>query len=324
MNNYFEIRGFNVHGDWGSHGITQWLNFDVERYKKMIAIALERFPKMNTVRIWLSFDAYMADKKRFLENVNVATDILTDKKLSIIPIYLNGWAGLPSFGSFCTDNIYEHLWPVYEKYVSDTAKVLKTKNILMHDVANEPFNNFWESQKPFVLDETKYKSLKEQWVHNDVWNRTVAFLKQMIKIVREIDDRPITVGSEGWPDQGDIDALAPMVDVISLHPYNIAGLSQPDFEKSIKDIIDYIKALNKPYIITECAWGAATAEKRLKFLESELETYSKLNIGFICHALFTCPVSDLYPQDNDNHLYMAFLDKNFNIRKYHDLFNKYC
>ena len=202
----------------------------------MITTAMDRFPKMNTVRIWLSFDAYMADKKKFLETIDIAGNILSEKGLNIIPIYLNGWAGLPSFGSFCVDNIYEHLWPSYENYVSDAAKVMKTKNVLMHDVANEPFNNFWESQKPFVLDETKYKSLKEQWAHNDVWNRTVAFLGRMIKTLREIDGRPVTAGSEGWPDQGDIDVLSPMVDVISLHPYNIAGLSQPDFEKSIKDI----------------------------------------------------------------------------------------
>ena len=41
---YSFVRGFNVHGDWGSNGTTEWLNFDENRYKMMINIAKERFP----------------------------------------------------------------------------------------------------------------------------------------------------------------------------------------------------------------------------------------------------------------------------------------
>ena len=101
--NYSDIRGFNVHGDWGGHGITEWLNFDAERYKMMIDVAKKRFPGMNTVRIWLSFDAYVADKKKYLDSIKRATDILTEAGLNIIPAYYNGWFGMPCFGSFTAD-----------------------------------------------------------------------------------------------------------------------------------------------------------------------------------------------------------------------------
>jgi hypothetical protein len=86
-----------------------------------------------------------------------------------------------------------------------------------------------------------------------------------------------------------------------------------------------MEPFGKPVIITECCWGAATAEKRLPYLETELTVIQKHKIGFIAHALFTSPVSDLHPIEEsylNEGLYMAFLDKEFNIRPHHDIFNR--
>lgn len=302
---YSKIYGFNVHGDWGSHGITEWLGFDAERYKKMIKIGKERFPAMNTVRVWLSFEAYMADKERYLKAVKSAMDILTANGLYIIPVYFNGWFGIPPFGGFVAENVREDQWHFYLDNLNDTLKVVKEANILLHDISNEPFNNSWQ-QGP-----------KET---------VVKFLERMVQAVREVDERPITIGSQGYG-ACDIDVLAPLVDVFSLHPYNINGLSQSDFEKQFVQILEYLKPFNKPYLITECIWGAPDAESRRPYLESEFETYRKHNVGFLCHSLFTSPVADLYPLDNCSStkgmLYMAFLDKDFNIRPNHELFNQY-
>ena len=309
--NYSDIRGFNVHGDWGGHGITEWLNFDAERYKMMIDVAKKRFPGMNTVRIWLSFDAYVADKKKYLDSIKCAADILTEAGLNIIPAYYNGWFGMPCFGSFTAENIHDHQLPIYVRCTRDTTAALKDANILLFDASNEPFNNTYGNPRAF--------------------SKVLRFLELMIQNIRDIDSRPVTVGTQGYPDAAnramcDIDCLAPLVDVFSLHPYNIRGLSQSEFEKGFADIIEYVKPFQKPYLITECIWGAATADGRKKFLESELETYSKLNVGFLCHALFTCPVADLFPLEEigcEDGLYMAFLDRNFEIRQHHDIFNRY-
>lgn len=308
---YSNIRGFNVHGDWGGHGITEWLNFDASRYQKMIAIAKERFPRMNTVRIWLSFDAYMVDRTRYLAAVKKAADILTKAGLQIIPVYYNGWFGMPCFGAFTRENIQEHQLPIYVQCTKDTTAVFKSANVLMFDVSNEPFNNVQGDPNAFEL--------------------VMRFLELMIQTVREMDARPITVGTQGYPnpdrrDMCDIDRLAPLVDVFSLHPYNISGLSQPEFEKQFVDVLTYLKPFQKPYLITECIWGAPTADGRKTYLESELETYHKHNVGFLCHALFTCPVADLHPLEDigcTEGLYMAFLNKEFQIRPHHDLFNQY-
>ena len=308
---YSDIRGFNVHGDWGNHGITEWLNFDADRYKKMITIAKKRFPVMNTVRIWLSFDAYIADKNKYLEAIKTATDILTEADLQIIPVYYNGWFGVPGFGGFTSENVQEHQLPIYIHCTQDTTAAIKDANILLFDISNEPFNSVQGNR--------------------DSFERVLHFLDVMIKTVRKMDTRPITVGTQGYPNPKnreicDIDRLAPLIDVFSLHPYNITGLSQADFEKQFSEVLDYLAPFGKPYLITECIWGAPTAEGRKKYLESELETYHKKNVGFLCHALFTCPVADLHPLEDiycTDGLYMAFLDKNFNIRPHHDIFNRY-
>ena len=144
----------------------------------------------------------------------------------------------------------------------------------------------------------------------------------MAQTVREYDSRPITVGSQGYPNPDDrqlcdIDRLAPFVDVFSLHPYNIYGKSLEEFEKGFAEILDYLKPFGKPYIITESIWGAKTADGRKIYLETEIPTYAKYNVGFLCHALFESPVADLYPVEElglEDGLYMPFLDKNFNIR----------
>lgn len=65
------------------------------RYRTMIRAGKAHFPRMNTVRVWLSFDAYISDRERYLTAIREACSILTEEGLRIIPIYLNGWFGLP-------------------------------------------------------------------------------------------------------------------------------------------------------------------------------------------------------------------------------------
>ena len=308
---YSKIRGFNMHGDWGCNGITQWLNFNAKRYETMVKTAKERFPNMNTVRIWLSFDAYVADREKYLSAIKTAVTILTDEGLNIIPVYYNGWFGLPCYGAFTRENVQEYQLPAYIRCTKETTLAIKDANILMFDISNEPFNSVHGNQ--------------------DAMEIVVNFLTKMVETVRELDDRPITIGTQGYPNPEnrmhcDIDRLMPLVDVFSLHPYNITGKSQSEFEKQFSEVLEYLKPFGKPYIISESIWGAPTAEKRKLFLETEFETYSKLGVGFLCHSLFTCPVADLYPVEElglEDGLYMAFLDKDLNIRPYHDIFNRY-
>ena len=309
---YAHIRGFNIHGDWCSCGLTEWLNFDPDRYRTIVAKGKERFPGMNTVRIWLSLDGYMADRQIYLNAVKQAGQILTEADLWIIPTYFNGWFGTPCFGSIVAESLRPETFPVFKSVLQDSVRALANAKVLLHDVSNEPYNNVHGSQESF--------------------DALTDFLEKMIRLVREVDDRKITVGSQGYPAPDnrrmcDLDRLAPFVDVISLHPYNIEGLSAEGFDKQFREVLDYAEQFQKPYIITESMWGAKTAEGRRFYLETEFPTYAKYGVGFLVHALNTCPVADLHPVDYygcSDGMYMAFLDEQFNIRPYHDIFNHYA
>ena len=90
---YAHVKGFNIQPDWGRNGTEIWLNFDRTRYEEMIRIGKERFPAMNTVRIWLSFDAWIQDRQTYLQSVKAAGETLSAEGLLIIPTYFNGWFG---------------------------------------------------------------------------------------------------------------------------------------------------------------------------------------------------------------------------------------
>ena len=66
IHEYSWVRGFNYQPSWGSHGITIWNDFREATYAKEIEQGLKHFPKINTLRIWFSYDAHVADRKTFL------------------------------------------------------------------------------------------------------------------------------------------------------------------------------------------------------------------------------------------------------------------
>lgn len=306
---YAHVKGFNIQPDWGRNGAEIWLNFDAERYWKMIQIGKERFPAMNAVRIWLSFDGWMQDREVYLKSVKTAADMLTEAGLSILPTYFNGWFGVPAFGGFTRECIKEDQLPPYIRCLQETVAALKDANILVHDIANEPFNNVCGNQ--------------------DAFDTVMQFLITMIEELRKLDDRPITVGTQSNLNDNkamcDIDRLAPYVDVFSLHPYNVFNKPIAEFDCDVKDLLEYVEPFGKPVLITECCWATPEADARVSYLESELRTIKKYGIGFFAQGLFTSPVADLHPIDRiyrTEGLYMAFLDDDFNIRPHHNIYNE--
>lgn len=88
-----------------------------------------------------------------------------------------------------------------------------------------------------------------------------------------------------------------------------------------------LQEIKKPLIITECCWAGKTDNKRIEFFNIELPHYASLGIGFLVHALAELPVADLHPFDDGRELsclglYMAFMDKNDEIHKGHEIFNE--
>lgn len=192
-------------------------------YRTMIRAGKAHFPRMNTVRVWLSFDAYISDRERYLTAIREACSILTEEGLRIIPIYLNGWFGFPSFGGFTAECAQKDMYPLYEKYLRACVNAIREADILMHDIADEPFNNVYGYQP--------------------VFDRIACFMEEMIRVLRTEDTRPITVGSQccyfnDKHEIPDVIRLAPSVDVLSLHPYNQHNKPVSDFATETKELLD--------------------------------------------------------------------------------------
>ena len=312
---YRHIRGFNFQPDWGCHGITLWLKFDAARYRKLIRTGKENFPHLNTLRIWLSFDAWCEDRQAFLRNAETAGRIITEEGLSLIPVYFNGWFGLPSFGGFAPETlgwVKEGSDTDYHRFIRESAERLSSARVLLHDVSNEPFNNINGSRSALL--------------------RVTGFLSEMASVLRRTDSRPVTVGSQGFDvisdHEGrisDLEVLSPLVDVFSLHPYNIPPESRKQHYDKVNALLAQVEPYNKPALVTECCWAGVTDEERIPFLETELPHYAALGLGFCCHAMSVSPVADLHPLEDGNAiglgLYMAFLDRDGHVRKGHEIFN---
>jgi hypothetical protein len=325
---YSHIRGFNFQPDWGGTGTAIWLeHFNPTRYRQLIQAGKRAFPGINTLRVWLSFDAWCENQALYLQNVTAAVRIVREESLKIVPVYLNGWFGIPVFGAFAVellDGTYHQNYEPFRTYLRETVTAAACGDILMHDISNEPYNNTRKNMESVL--------------------RVTDFLREMAAEVRALDNRPVTVGSQGtgnWEETTDNALLAPFVDVLTLHPYAIIDrkLSPAEVkaqqkvlrerhESSLIQLLNEAEMLGKPVIITECMWGARTAEARIPILEVEFANYAKYGVGYLIHALCTSPVADLHPLGDVEMgclgLYMAFLDKNLDIRLGHELFNAYA
>src|SRR5690554_2175551 len=89
------VRGFNYQPSWGATGPEIWLSFDAERYRAELRRGLELFPGFNTVRIWLSYQAYIEAPRACVTHVQEAIQICSDLGLLVMPVLFTRWTGNP-------------------------------------------------------------------------------------------------------------------------------------------------------------------------------------------------------------------------------------
>ena len=54
---FSHIRGFNYQPSYGSHGLEIWgYGFDIAKIERELGLGKRYFPKINTIRLWLSYD----------------------------------------------------------------------------------------------------------------------------------------------------------------------------------------------------------------------------------------------------------------------------
>ena len=72
MFDYSKVRGFNYQPSTGTTSLENWIYYDPNLAELELRRGKEYFPKFNTVRYWLSWDAYFRDPARFKVNFEKA------------------------------------------------------------------------------------------------------------------------------------------------------------------------------------------------------------------------------------------------------------
>ena len=78
-----EVKGFNYHPSYSTTSLVDWLLFDEEVWRRELTNGKEKFPKMNTVRLWLSWNAYCQMQNRFIEKLKLEEAIKNDVNIVI-------------------------------------------------------------------------------------------------------------------------------------------------------------------------------------------------------------------------------------------------
>lgn len=324
LSEYSRVRGFNYQPSWASHGILIWNDFREATFAKEVGLGLKHFPKLNTLRIWFSFDAHVADPQRFLAAARRAAEILAEHKIKMIPVIFSGWHSLVDFGGICREQMYcsSRDTPPFlaqRQYLCELIDAIRPAgNILMYDISNEPFNNGGKEKGSIEL----------------------TFLQAMAQQIRELDPlTPISVGTQGCPGVGgpdDLDLVDSFVDVHAVHPYWIEylpahpnGIPLFPAEKHAEDfakMVEHLKRLGKPAIATECCWGSNDDATRVQYIRHDLSLLKQAGLGFLPHAMHYSHVADLHrpvPGRKWTTMYMAFIEPDGTIRPGHEVFNDY-
>lgn len=309
---YESVRGFNYQPSNGMNGLQVWERFTPELYRTELSRGKALFPGINTIRIWLSMDAWLSDREQFLRNLTAAIGILGELELKAVPVIFNGWFGMPTFGGLVPKLISpDEDRTVYQQYVRDvvTAAMPQRDAILLWDLCNEPFNNASDKDT------------------RQVWG---AFLLEMRDVAREVDNRAqFTVGTQSAHGDAVQDSgIGEWVDVFSLHSYYRASWCNTPEELgvSLDKEIEVINCTGKPALVTECCWGSLSDAERVEFIQDSLRAFNERRLGFLPHLLHHTLVADGHRPECGPigpAGYMAFIEADGTLRAGHDVFNEF-
>ena len=300
------VRGFNYQPSFGSTATEIWVdNFDAAILRNELETAKKYFPGLNTVRLWMSHDLFICHREVFMQNVKAALDICCSLNIYAIPVLFNNWHSIPDFGGISPEMI--NYWflsygksgaapnYIFRPYFEGMFTAFDAHPALLAwDMCNEPFNSDAPAMTPWLSD--IYNSAKKLGVRK-------------------------SVGVSIQPELHQVERVAQFSDVIMIHPYFA------DKNDKLPDIIRFAAEIGKPVLATECGWGELDDAKHVEFVRADLETLTKLNLGFLIHALYESPVGDLHRPDLgpiSSAGYMAFINRDGSLRNGHEIFNDYC
>jgi len=326
LKSYENIKGFNYFPSYGATGFEQWMNFDAERIDIEIGRGKKYFPEMNSVRIWLSWNAYIRDSKRIIENFDRELNILEKYNLKAMVVLYNRWhCDFLDWGGIYVDHFYPGLsWVSREDWFTPYLESIvgahaNDERIFMWDLCNEPFSYGGDP-----ADFTEFEKAEFNW------------LKKTYDTCKKLGAKaPLTIGIHPGHGMPGIRRVEPIEDVLAIHPYFMGKSENADrewftdeegYEKRLDEYVDLAIESCKPLIASECCWGSYDDKKRAELIDYNLKELNKRKIGWLAVALHHSLQADEHrkeygPYGKPGNL--SFIEANGSLRPYHDVVLKY-
>ena len=320
-----DIHGFNYQPSYSACAFETWRRFDADAFNRELGLGKKHFPKMNAVRLWLSWNAWCANPTTFVDAFSRALDICEKYGLMVVPVLYNRWHD----SKIDCDGIYiDHFLPGaswLQKYglpgrefTVDIAKNFgKDERILAWDLCNEPFAYTDARIKELVLE------------HEINWLKTVN---------GDLHDNGITqpVGVGTWNKDWD-PIVNDFVDCFMTHMYlwipadkgiNTIEQNAIDyFGEKLQMVLDYADSVGKPFFTTETCWGSFDDAFRAQLLEATISQCVKKKVGFFAYALYESDFTDIHRPSlgrlSPDIGHLEFIRKDGTLRPGHDVINKY-
>ncbi len=316
-NKWSGIKGFNYQPSYGSTGFELWHYFDENKILSEIKRGKELFPSMNALRWWQSWDAYLRDPERYVQNFEKTLKIADKVDCKVMPCLFNRWHSAElDYGGIYIDHFLPKVsWiqkkDMFFKYLESIVGQHKNDpRIIAWDICNEPFSYSCPIQSiPNIVD------------------AEINWLRSLYTICKDLGtEAPVTVGIHGSTDLDVVDSFS---DVLSIHPYwmhNDPNSTKEDFERKLDSWSSFALKVKKPIIATECCWGALDDNIRVESIKYTLTQLKDRNIGWMCYVLNHSLVADSHrpefgPLGNPGNL--AFIEEDGSIRPGHQIFNNF-
>ena len=325
MNDYSHVRGFNYQPGGGTCSYENWMWFDEARFAREIGWGKAAFPRINTIRLWLSWDAWVRAPQAFCRHFEAALRICDEAGLRVVACLFNRW-----HNAFCDNGgVYlERLLPASQLYdrlffrdylESVCAPHREDPRVLVWDLCNEPYSHdmAFDACRPLVDAET-------------------SWLKDMDACLGEIGVRQDVGFSQHGAVNPAMMAEADKVgNVFMIHPYLQWTPDAKAFAERCRRVIDYLdwqiafaRQRNKPVFVTECCWGSIDNLRFRENIRQTLSAYAARGLGFLAHALCWSGVADLHPPVDGPILQdmgqFNFLDREGRVRPGLEIFNDFC
>jgi hypothetical protein len=318
---YVKIKGFNYQPSYGSSGFELWQNFDGAIIDKELGLGKKYFPKMNTIRLWLSWDSFNRNTKRFSDNFETALKTADRHGLVVMPVLFNRWHdSLLDYGGTYVDHFLPGASWVRKKdlflpYLETIAGGHSSdRRILAWDLCNEPFA--YGCQPGEIPDIVKAE---------------YAWLEETYNTCKRLGAKaPVTVGIHPGYGLKGIQQIEPISDILSIHPYwaenEQTHHEKAAYEKLLDEYAGFAAETKKPLLATETCWGALDDGRRVEIIRYTLGELKKRGIGWLVYLLHHSLIADAHrpefgPYGAPGNL--SFIEADGTLRPGHEIFNDF-